>query len=179
MLLLPLLRLLYGQAPLATWSVPSGVVLTALGVALRTWAAGCLHKDGRLATGGPYALCRHPLYAGSGIIALGHGCMSALTLAPVLCTALWFWLYRCAMHEEDEFQAGLHGEQHSNYREQVPMVPFLPVRRRTGKTSGIRGSTRFSWSQVMRNREYEAVLVNTLAVMFYLWLHYRNPPEGP
>ena len=42
-----------------------------LGLALRGWAAGCLAKNQELATGGPYAYTRNPLYLGSLILAGG------------------------------------------------------------------------------------------------------------
>ena len=42
-----------------------------LGLLLRAWAAGCLAKNQRLATGGPYAFTRNPLYIGTLLVALG------------------------------------------------------------------------------------------------------------
>lgn len=42
-----------------------GVGLLLFGLALRSWAAGVLHKLGEVTTSGPYKLIRHPLYLGS------------------------------------------------------------------------------------------------------------------
>src|SRR5207253_3491085 len=49
------------------WGVPISII----GLALRAWAAGCLAKNQNLATGGPYAYTRNPLYIGTLLVALG------------------------------------------------------------------------------------------------------------
>ena len=49
------------------WGVPVSIA----GLALRGWAAGCLYKDSRLATSGPYAHLRNPLYLGTLLVATG------------------------------------------------------------------------------------------------------------
>ena len=46
-------------------SIAWGVPVSLLGLALRGWAAGCLDKNRQLATGGPYAHTRNPLYLGT------------------------------------------------------------------------------------------------------------------
>ena len=55
-----------------------GLGLVFSGLALRSWAAGTLHKRTQLATSGPYALVRHPLYIGSLFMMLGF-CASWMT----------------------------------------------------------------------------------------------------
>ena len=55
-------------------SVPSlaiGLPIGTLGLSLRAWAAGCLAKNQQLATGGPYAYTRNPLYLGTLVAAAG------------------------------------------------------------------------------------------------------------
>src|SRR5207302_1930320 len=59
------------------WSAPTPMSLAAgapfgiAGLLLRAWAAGHLAKNQRLATGGPYALTRNPLYIGTLLVAAG------------------------------------------------------------------------------------------------------------
>src|SRR5262245_42266653 len=48
-----------------------GAIVAAAGEALRVWAAGQLEKGREVTASGPYALTRHPLYAGSIIIGIG------------------------------------------------------------------------------------------------------------
>src|SRR4051812_37627116 len=52
-------------------SLAIGLPLSIVGLALRAWAAGCLAKNQQLATGGPYAYTRNPLYIGTLLVAAG------------------------------------------------------------------------------------------------------------
>src|SRR5204862_7578970 len=52
-------------------SLAVGVPVSIRGLALRAWAAGCLAKNQRLATAGPYAFTRNPLYIRTLLVAAG------------------------------------------------------------------------------------------------------------
>ena len=52
-------------------SLALGLPLALLGEALRLWASGHIEKTKALATGGPYAHTRNPLYVGSLLMAIG------------------------------------------------------------------------------------------------------------
>src|SRR6185312_17360935 len=52
-------------------SLMGGIPISAIGLALRGWAAGHLAKNQRLAQSGPYAATRNPLYLGTLVTALG------------------------------------------------------------------------------------------------------------
>ena len=52
-------------------SLVSGLPVSVLGLVLRAWAAGHLAKNEQLATGGPYAWVRNPLYLGTLVVAAG------------------------------------------------------------------------------------------------------------
>src|SRR5579872_4844510 len=52
-------------------SLEIGLPVAMAGILLRAWAAGHLRKNQRLATGGPYAHTRNPLYIGTLIVAAG------------------------------------------------------------------------------------------------------------
>src|SRR5271154_6030139 len=52
-------------------SLELGLPVSVAGLALRAWAAGCLAKNQRLATGGPYAHTRNPFYIGTLLAAAG------------------------------------------------------------------------------------------------------------
>ncbi len=62
-------------------SMAVGVPISLLGLALRAWAAGCLAKNRELATGGPYAYTRNPLYIGTLLVAAG---LAAASRSPGL-----------------------------------------------------------------------------------------------
>ena len=93
-------------AAFAYFSAPSfgslalGLPLAAAGLLLRAWAAGHLAKNQRLATSGPYAYVRNPLYLGSFLIGLGViiACGSLLLLVAFL--ILFLLLYTSAMTRE-------------------------------------------------------------------------------
>src|SRR5262245_36263866 len=64
----------------------AGFICVALACLGRIWCSAFIagHKDEMLVTTGPYARCRHPLYACSLLAALGLG---LATRSPLLCAA--------------------------------------------------------------------------------------------
>src|SRR6185369_449860 len=61
-----------------------GLPIAIAGAILRGMAAGVIRKDSKLATAGPYAWTRNPLYFGSSLLALGFGIISANWIAALL-----------------------------------------------------------------------------------------------
>src|ERR1700752_5514508 len=66
-------------------SILLGAAIGLLGLAIRAYAAGYLHKQEMLTVTGPYAHTRNPLYFGSSILAVGaawamHSWISAAIL---------------------------------------------------------------------------------------------------
>ena len=64
-----------------------GFLLCFTGATIRFLASGYLHKDSKIAVGGPYAYTRNPLYFGTYLMALG----TALAMENRLLTALGSW----------------------------------------------------------------------------------------
>jgi protein-S-isoprenylcysteine O-methyltransferase Ste14 len=58
-------------------SLAAGLLLGFAGEAVRLWASGHIEKTKALATGGPYAHTRNPLYLGSVVMAAGVAVASA------------------------------------------------------------------------------------------------------
>jgi len=67
-LLAPIFILLARPRPV---TLAIGGVIGLAGLLLRMWASGYLRKNDQLATAGPYAHTRNPLYLGSFLIGLG------------------------------------------------------------------------------------------------------------
>ena len=136
------------------------IALVGLGEAIRIWASGHLRKEQVMTTGGPYRSIRNPLYLGSFLIAIGF-CLVA--------NSIWVWLLVIAYfalcyipvvrHEESLLRKKFPAE-YPSYSDAVPA--FYP----TPRLYGIR-STKFSWNQVLKNKEYNAVL-GILAGYVYL-----------
>jgi len=138
-----------------------------LGEALRLWASGHIEKTQRLATGGPYAHTRNPLYVGSALIglAVAAACVSA---AVGLCVALYLAaFYPTVMREEADFLRRKFGEEYEAWAREVPM--FLP-RPAPGGPQG----TRFDWARVRANREWRTAAALPL-VGLLLFVRERLP----
>jgi protein-S-isoprenylcysteine O-methyltransferase Ste14 len=82
------------------------------------------NKEGRLATGGPYSVVRHPQYTGIFIILFGEGVVHwptvfSLTAFPIIVIA-----YVLLARKEERQMVEKFGDQYREYQSQVPM--FLP-----------------------------------------------------
>ena len=122
-----------------------------LGLALRAWAAGSLNKDASLATAGPYALTRNPLYLGSTLIGAGFAIAGRSVVMAALFVILLLFIYVPVIRREQQFLEERFGESYRRYAGRVPV--FFP-RRLLPPAS----PEHFRWSCYKRNREYEAAL---------------------
>jgi protein-S-isoprenylcysteine O-methyltransferase Ste14 len=150
------------------WSLGLGLPLAVLGEALRIWASGHIEKTERLATGGPYAHSRNPLYVGSVLIAVGVavGCASPWVVAAVAAYFLAF--YPSVMREEEAYLAAKFPEEHAAWSAAVPL--FWP----RAAPAGPRAS-RFAWWRVSRNREWRTAAALPLVAALLLALpHLRR-----
>jgi protein-S-isoprenylcysteine O-methyltransferase Ste14 len=122
-----------------TWWI--GLIIAALGEAVRIWAAGHLEKGREITRSGPYRWSRHPLYVGSSIIAAGI--VVASRSVPVGLVAAFYMgaTITAAIRTEETFLTGRFGDAYGRYRESRAE----PMPRR------------FSAARAMRNREYRAV----------------------
>jgi protein-S-isoprenylcysteine O-methyltransferase Ste14 len=153
--------------PRVEW-LPLAAALLAVGEALRLWASGHIEKTERLATGGPYAHTRNPLYVGSLLLALGVGVAAASPWAVLLIALYFAVFYPAVVREEAAFLRQRFGAEYALWEAAVPL--FLP--RLT--PAGPRGS-RFAWSRVRRNREWHtAAALPLLLAALALWARWRG-----
>jgi protein-S-isoprenylcysteine O-methyltransferase Ste14 len=138
--------------------------VAALGLALRTFAAGHLAKNQRLATSGPYAYTRNPLYLGSALMGAGFAVAGGNWILALACLVLFAAIYWPVIRREEEYLRREFGEVYDLYAQQVPL--FLPRFRRPA------GGEKFQWKQYRKNREYEAFL-GYLAMMIFLAFKIR------
>ena len=87
------------------WSLLGGLALGLLGEALRIWASGHIEKTRVLATGGPYAHTRNPLYLGSTLMAAGIALAAASPWAALAGAVYFFAFYPSAIRGEAAFLA--------------------------------------------------------------------------
>jgi len=142
----------------------SGIALVILGEVVRFWAAGFIAKDATIATGGPYAHVRNPLYFGSLLLAVGMGLVSGLGVWGVGITVSLFLVFHlAAILYEEKFLKAKFGQPYLDYLGRVPRLLPSPWPRTTG-------SGRFEWAQALRNREQTTALFQ---VGFILLLSLR------
>ena len=127
-----------------------GLPFALVGEAMRIWASGHIEKTRRLATGGPYAHTRNPLYVGSAILALGVAVASGHPLAALPILAYFAAFYPSVMREESAFLRAKFGAEYDAWCSAVPA--FLPRLTPAGPRA-----TRFEWARVAMNREWRTL----------------------
>lgn len=148
-------------------SILLGACVGLVGLAIRAYAAGYLHKQAVLTTTGPYAHTRNPLYFGSGILALGAAIAMNSWWSAALLLIYFALVYSFVMRREEIELRGHHGAQFDVYAQSVPL--FFPRLTPAHIASG--PASNFSWSQYKKNHEYEATLgfFLLLAVLSLIW----------
>jgi protein-S-isoprenylcysteine O-methyltransferase Ste14 len=129
------------------WSIAAGLALAVLGEAVRLWASGHIEKTRRLATGGPYAHTRNPLYLGSTLLAVGLAVASASAVVVAAVAAYLAVFYPAVIREESAFLAARFPAEWAAWAKEVPA--FLPR-----PTPGGPRETAFDWGRVRVNREW-------------------------
>jgi len=145
-------------------SLAFGLPVSLLGLALRGWAAGSLAKNQALATSGPYAYTRNPLYLGTLLVAAGLVIASRSPGLGVLFALVFLGIYLPVIQLEEQHLRGLFPE-YSAYAARVPaLLPGMPGRRSPGS---------FRWRLYLKNREYQAALGFAAGVLFLAWKAVR------
>ena len=104
----------------------TGVAVATLGIAVRLWASGHVNKDKALATTGPYAYARHPLYVGNHLIAFGFCLASGLWWSFLAWIAIGFFYYPQTIAHEDKKLARLFpGDWEAWSKETRALIPRL------------------------------------------------------
>jgi protein-S-isoprenylcysteine O-methyltransferase Ste14 len=142
----------------------AGIALVALGEVVRFWSNGYISKDVEIATGGPYAHVRNPLYFGSLLLAIGYGLISGLGIWGVLLmVGLYLVFHLAAIFHEEKFLTAKFGAPYLDYVNRVPRLLPSPWPR-------TQGTGQFEWAQALRNREQTSAL---FALIFVLLLSLR------
>lgn len=139
----PRLLIVYAAAIAALWasqptalSIALGLVPIAVGAGLRIWATGYLHKTESLTVAGPYAYLRHPLYAGTLLIATGFAIMAATPLAAAVLGVFLLTYFAYYMPYKNRIEGArlesLFGDAFRRYAVAVPRLvprvhPYTPL----------------------------------------------------
>jgi protein-S-isoprenylcysteine O-methyltransferase Ste14 len=136
-----------------------GAAISILGLAIRAWAAGHIRKNLVLATTGPYAFTRNPLYLGSFFLGLGFTVASGRWALAALFAALFLGIYFPVMRVEASNLSASFGVSYQRYAAAVPL--FFP--RLTRYQAEAAGVAKFDRSLYLQYREYRAALGFLLA----------------
>ena len=155
--------LIFARPTPLTLAVGGAVAL--IGVLIRAWASGHISKNERLATSGPYAHTRNPLYFGSFLIAAGFAIAVHWALLLVV-VAFFALVYAPTMQRERANIAGRFPDAYEVYSANVPA--FVP-RPTPWKATHPDDAERFSLALYMKHGEWKAGLTYVLVMT---WLIY-------
>jgi protein-S-isoprenylcysteine O-methyltransferase Ste14 len=143
-------------------SLIQGAVLAGAGELLRIWASGHIEKTLKLATGGPYAHTRNPLYVGSVLMALGLLVAARHPISVAAGLAYLLVFYPVILREEAKFLRGKFPDEYADWARRVPL--FFPRLTPAGPRA-----SRFEARRLLVNHEWRSVLGLALLGAFMVW----------
>jgi protein-S-isoprenylcysteine O-methyltransferase Ste14 len=143
-------------------SLAVGLPVSLLGLALRAWAAGCLAKNQQLATSGPYACTRNPLYIGTLLVAAGLVTAGRNPWLAVLFALVFGLVYLPVIELEEQHLRRLFPE-YAAYANEVPVL-WPRLRARPSKTP-----QPFRIALYVKNQEYQAALGFLAGAAWLVW----------
>jgi protein-S-isoprenylcysteine O-methyltransferase Ste14 len=153
-------------------SILLGALVGGIGLWLRAYAAGHLHKQEVLTTTGPYAYTRNPLYLGSAILALGAGIATRSWISGSILIIYFAIFYSVVMRREEQELHLRHGTSFEVYARAVPLfLPRLTAAKLPGNSPGS-----FSFAQYKKNHEWRAAVgFLFLLSVLYVISRFRMP----
>jgi protein-S-isoprenylcysteine O-methyltransferase Ste14 len=142
------------------FSMAIGLPISVVGLVIRGWAAGHLAKNQRLATSGPYAYIRNPLYAGTLLVALGIVIAAGSAILATIFAAVFVLVYLPVIELEEQHLRNIFPE-YEPYAARVHRL--LPIAKWSGRNA------RFSFDLYRRNQEYKAALGFLAAAAWLIW----------
>jgi protein-S-isoprenylcysteine O-methyltransferase Ste14 len=139
-----------------------GTILIVPGLLIRALASGHVRKNELLATSGPYAYTRNPLYLGSLLIGLGFAVAARSWWVGVMLVVMFFAIYLPVIGDEEAF-LGQKFPEFAEYARRVPRM-FPRLKRASGEDGA-----GFSVELYRKHREYNA-LVGAVGMMAALIL---------
>jgi protein-S-isoprenylcysteine O-methyltransferase Ste14 len=156
--------------------IGAGAAVVAAGVAVRAAASGHIRKNAELATTGPYAYVRNPLYLGSILIAIGFIVAARSWWIGLGALLMFLAIYLPVIKAEEDYLHSVFAG-YSEYAKHVSR--FLP--RLTAWQAGSAGDGEeaggFSRELYMQHREYNALVGSVLmlaALILKITLVYKH-----
>jgi protein-S-isoprenylcysteine O-methyltransferase Ste14 len=146
-------------------SLMAGVVVVVPGLFIRALASGHVRKNQTLATSGPYAYTRNPLYLGSLLIGVGFCVAARSWWVGVVLVMMFFAIYVPVIRDEEAFLR----QKFPEFEEYAKRVPRMLPRLTPASHNKSEPSVGFSLELYLKHREYNALL-GALAMMAALIL---------
>jgi protein-S-isoprenylcysteine O-methyltransferase Ste14 len=167
-----LFAVLYFWLARPSWlSLTVGAIVVAPGLLIRALASGHVRKNEVLATSGPYAYTRNPLYLGSLVMGLGF-CVAARSWWVGLALVVMFSaIYLPVIGDEEGFLRQKFPE-FEQYARRVPrMLPRI-----TTQSNEDDAQAGFSLDLYLKHREYNALLgaVGMMAALVAKMMFFRS-----
>jgi protein-S-isoprenylcysteine O-methyltransferase Ste14 len=153
-----------------TWRLLAlGAIAIVPGLLLRALASGHVRKNEALATSGPYAYTRNPLYLGSLLIGIGFAVAARSWSVGIVLVVMFFAIYLPVIRDEEAFLRRTFPE-FEEYARRVPRM-FPRLMPAPGQQEG-----GFSFALYLQHREYNALLgaITMLAVLIAKMMLLRS-----
>jgi len=161
--------LLYFGLARPTWrSIALSLILIIPGLLTRAMASGHVSKNESLATSGPYAYTRNPLYLGSLLMGLGFALAARSWWVGVALVVMFFAIYLPVIRGEEAFLR----QKFPEFEEYAGRVPRMFPRFTPAPGSPAESPNDFSLDLYRKHREYNALL-GMLAMMVALVLKMK------
>jgi hypothetical protein len=147
-----------------SWGVfVTGTVVVLLGILVRMWASGHIKKNKELATDGPYAYVRHPLYVGNTLLGIGFSAASGLWWGFPLFFLVMLAFYPQAIRREDQKLHRLFGGQWEKWRRNTrALIPNISAK---GAFGG-----QWSFYQSLRQNGEPIIALFLIACLYFLYI---------
>jgi protein-S-isoprenylcysteine O-methyltransferase Ste14 len=156
-----LFAVLYFWLARPSWrSLLLGAIVVVQGLLIRALASGHVRKNEALATSGPYAYTRNPLYLGSLVMGLGFCIAARSWWVGVALLVMFFAIYIPVIRDEEAFLRRTFPE----FEEYVRRVPRLLPRLTSHSSDEKEAPVGFSLELYLKHREYNA-LVGAVAML--------------
>jgi protein-S-isoprenylcysteine O-methyltransferase Ste14 len=156
--ILGLITILYLSEP-SPRSVFIGFFFIIAGMFFRGWSSGYIDKDNELATQGPFALTRNPLYFGNFILGVGIAVAGNNVCCYIIFVVYYLLFFPFLMVIEHRRLKKRFGKQYEEWAKSSNS--FFPKIKRLDK----RG---FNISFYMKNREYKVLYFSLLVVAIFV-----------
>ena len=137
------------------------------GMGLRVYASGFILKNEQLATYGPYALVRHPLYTGNILIISGFSIISAAWWNAMLALLFFWFYYPTAIEYEDRKLKRLFSADWENWSTRIPAL--MPT------FSNLTAIRQGSWSFGKSSRQNGEPIIVIFVLFWFAYVAWHLP----